>query len=75
MDTIEKGSWNQKGTWWQANRDGERVVLFSCPSCGGRGTLTGSEANHSVSEAGEVSPSVVCDCGFHEHIKLNDYAE
>ncbi len=47
-------------------------VVISCPGCGVEGRI-----DHTVSEDGTVSPSLVCpfDCGFHEFVKLTDWVK
>ena len=60
----------EKGTWRRVQRDGETIYVFTCPNCGGSGGLDGKEGNHTVNSDGIVSPSVVCDCGFHDYIRL-----
>lgn len=40
-----------------------------CPNCS---TLLHLNP-HKVEKDGTVSPSVVCDCGFHDYIKLNNW--
>jgi len=58
----------EKGTWW---RFGESVVL-SCPKCG-----ISFRLNHTITEDGIVTPSVVCpisSCKFHDYIKLGEFS-
>lgn len=55
-----------KGTWY-LNQDAEVKVL--CPVCGGCGDLN----EHQINEHGLVSPSVVCECGFHDVILLEGW--
>lgn len=61
------------GTWQGGTKiDGSRTALFSCPLCGG----TGSLADHEIADNGNVTPSVVCmvgDCEFHEYITLENW--
>lgn len=63
----------QPGTWRRANRDGHLVVNLCCPDCGAYGTLDGPEGNHLIDSAGLVTPSVQCNCGFHDMICLLNY--
>ena len=55
------------GTWTNAVREGKPIIKIACPDCGQSGLLDGT---HTVNSAGDVSPSVVCDCGYHETIHL-----
>ncbi len=60
------------GTWKGLKTSGGRKASFSCPLCGGLGTLSG----HEIDPMGGVSPSVVCHndrCSFHEHITLEGW--
>lgn len=72
MKTIEKGQFNERGTWFQSTRDGQSQIMLSCPGCGTRASLT---ETHEINEAGNVNPSVECDCGYHEFVTLKDYAQ
>ncbi|WP_139043822.1 hypothetical protein [Allomesorhizobium alhagi] len=64
----EKHTWPHSGTWRPAIRDGFATANICCPKCKQIGSL--EPADHQIAEDGSVSPSVVCDCGFHEHIRL-----
>jgi hypothetical protein len=58
-----------KGRWWVVReKKGGPVTTaaITCPDCGKRGMLD----EHSITSWGMVSPSVVCECGFHEMIEL-----
>ena len=70
MYFAKRGELWERGTWRLARRDGETVVNFCCPDCGAYGTLLGAGSNHEIEPTGLVSPGVVCDCGFHEHVGL-----
>lgn len=50
---------------------GERKPIIECPSCGSG--LLGDATIHGIKEDGTVYNSVVCDCGFHEHVKLEGW--
>ncbi len=60
----------EKGEFRHGVRDGKRMAIIACPDCGVRGSLAGS---HEVAEDGKVTPSVACDCGFHEFIVLEGW--
>lgn len=60
---IPRGS--AKGEWWIWLGQ----LWMRCPQCGLHARL----ADHTMSPEGFVQPSVVCDCGFHEYIKLADW--
>lgn len=47
--------------------------LFMCPVCQGLSPI--AAPTHTVSDAGEVTPSVVCPygCGFHTHMTLEGW--
>ena len=51
------------GQWWLGQ---DAVVSLTCPTCGGAGSLE----HYKITEAGEVHPSVQCECGFHQHVEL-----
>ena len=59
------------GTWRRIRLDGEPTALFVCPNCGHRSALS----THTIKRDGEVTPSVVCDCGFHDWVKLTGWPE
>ena len=61
----------QPGTWMTATRDGKPIVRIACPNCGRAGALEPDD--HTVHRAGGVSPSVVCDCGFHDRVHLDGW--
>lgn len=63
---LEKGSYGDPGTWCMGVLDERRVVFLTCPDCHSTGPLL----EHSIGDDGAVTPSVVCDCGFHEHVRL-----
>lgn len=64
------------GYWRIVTRDDEPTVKLACPLCGAEGVL--EEGSHTIDHDGIVSPSVVCPnesgCGWHDHIRLLDYA-
>ena len=63
MVTITRDNWHYL--------NGSKKPLVICPKCGG-GLLT-DDAPHGIRANGEVYRSVICPCGFHEHIKLQDW--
>lgn len=61
------------GTWKGYRVPAAITILFMCPN----GHI-GSLADHTIGEAGIVSPSVVCPqegCTFHQWICLGDFTE
>lgn len=79
MFESHQGNIFEKGTYRRGRfsalrvRNETLVVNFCCPMCASYIKLAGPEAVHSIAEDGTVSPSVVCDCGFHEYVKLVDW--
>lgn len=96
MYELNRGSWGIRGSWhgaigavdpWKGKPEPmfRRIAIVCCPKCGQDISL----AQHSVSEDGALSPSVVCPrevglqdptiamcaCGFHEHLKLLGWPE
>ena len=65
-----KERWPEPGTYSATTSAGERSAVFACPDCEMRGHL---RSTHTIAENGDVSPSVVCDCGFHRFITLQDW--
>lgn len=61
--------WLEKGHWRFVFSDGKFTATIACPQCGEQGALT----DHEILDSGEVTPSVVCDCGFHDHIFLSGW--
>lgn len=57
------------GTWIRVTLDNVDTARVSCPACGKVGLL----ADHVIDGKGEVLPSVVCDCGYHEFIVLEGW--
>ena len=49
--------------------DGHRTALVSCGGCGGLLSLS----NHTIDDKGIVLPSVLCNCGWHVMMKLNEW--
>lgn len=68
MRAIPKGS--GRGSWLYSHRCKHRAVHFSCPGCGTSGTIS---ETHEIAADGTVSPSVQCDCGYHEYVKLEGF--
>ena len=60
------------GSWKERITEGKRSAAIRCPGCGEIGSLGSS---HVVGDDGVVNPSVVCGCGFHEWIRLEDWAD
>ena len=67
---IEAPKGREKGQWWPLRvlegTSGHKSASFVCPKCGLKAYLT----NHDIAEDGTVTPSVLCDCGFHDNLKL-----
>lgn len=63
------------GTWkGVVDNTGKRIsASFTCPNCGELGSLSA----HHIAPDGTVTPSLICpyECGFHEHIKLEGWAQ
>ena len=55
---IDRGSWDDRGAG----------VFVLCPQCDVKRYL-----DHQIDDQGNVSPSVVCDCGFHATIRLEGW--
>jgi RNase P subunit RPR2 len=51
--------------------EGFRLPVVYCPKCNS-GLLGNS--THRIEPNGDVNASVVCPCGFHEFITLNEYS-
>lgn len=51
--------------------EGETKPIIECPGCGCG--LLGDTAPHGVRADGTVFNSVVCECGFHQYVKLEDW--
>jgi len=67
---IKKAQPNdEKGCWEQLPGHGKPTVY--CPNCGGG--LLGGFSSHRFEPNGDVNNSVVCHCGFHEFIHLEDW--
>lgn len=68
MIEVTKG--RDKGQWWPLRvlegTSGHNSASFICPKCGLKAYLT----DHNIALDGSVHPSVLCDCGFHEFLKL-----
>jgi hypothetical protein len=61
-----------RAAWKTVKRDGEPLLKVCCPACG----IWGDLADHSISEDGTVSPSLICGnspCKFHEHVRLEGW--
>jgi ribosomal protein S27AE len=56
----------QKGRWKRVEIDGKETAKVSCPNCGRVGHL----AEHAIAESGEVTPALVCACGWTDTVEL-----
>ncbi len=63
MITITKNKWYIV--------EGETKPTIECPKC--ECNLLGDASPHGVKQNGEVFASVVCTCGFHEFVTLQDW--
>lgn len=70
MFLATKGRPFHPGQWAITRTPTEAKVRFCCPKCRGMGDLT---ETHEIASDGTVSPSVVCDCGFHDLVKLEGW--
>jgi hypothetical protein len=59
----------EKGTYKHCRANGRSTANIVCPDCG----LVSCLDPHNIDKDGNVTPSVVCDCGFHEYISLVDW--
>ncbi len=59
-------------TWRITIRDGKFTAKIVCPDCKTAATL--DPKDHTIQADGSVTPSVVCDCGYHETITLADWS-
>lgn len=71
MLEVPKG--REPGSWWLLRvlkgTSSSKSASFICPKCGLKAYLT----DHDIAEDGTVSPSVLCDCGFHDNLKLLEW--
>lgn len=65
-----KGMWPTPGTWRFVFDEGVRTARVACPACGMSASLRGT---HQIDADGYVAPSLVCECGFHEHVRLDGW--
>lgn len=65
---FQKSVFPQIGTWRPTIRDGHLTATICCPNCHAIASL--EPQDHSIAIDGVVRPSVICDCGFHERIRL-----
>jgi C4-type Zn-finger protein len=63
MTTIAKENWYYV--------IGDKKPSIECPQCGAN--LLGDRAIQGIRLSGEVYNSVVCPCGFHDHVILAGY--
>jgi len=56
-----------RGTYIRMKRNGRPSATIACPACDRRGSLADSQKNGAD---GVGAPSVLCDCGFHDHVRL-----
>jgi predicted RNA-binding Zn-ribbon protein involved in translation (DUF1610 family) len=59
----------EPGTWKGLKTPDGRKATFTCPECGETRTL----AQWNINGQGEVTPSVICPCGFHEFLRLEGW--
>ena len=59
------------GTWARVIRNGKSIAQIVCHNCDLAGTL--DPGHYTINAAGEISPSVVCGCGYHEFIELEGW--
>ena len=57
--------YKEKGVYQPPTKPNPERIDISCPQCG-----TPTETDHEISEDGTVTPSLLCDCGWHEFAKL-----
>ncbi len=50
---------------------GDKKPSIECPDCGAG--LLGDNAPHGIREDGVVFNSVVCPCGFHDHVTIEGW--
>jgi ribosomal protein S27AE len=58
------------GSWMRITSDGRETARVACPRCG----IAQSLADHEIATDGTVTPSALCDCGFHEMIALDGWS-
>jgi hypothetical protein len=63
-DRLKKGQW-----FFNQHAD----LVATCPRCGALGSLSQHEVTLLGTGVGLVSPSVECECGFHEQVALRDW--
>jgi hypothetical protein len=59
----------ESGTWMNSAK-GDPLPIIICPNCG-CGLL--GVSSHIINNEGNVMNSVMCECGFHEYVKLLNY--
>lgn len=69
MKSYPQSNDHLPGTWKALQIPNSKKATFTCPNCQQLGTLV----DHDIADDGTVTPSVVCDCGFHEWIKLEGW--
>ena len=67
--THNKAVWHNPKTWTRVTLDGVETARISCPRCGTVGALR----DHAIDDKGKVTPSVQCDCGYHDFIRLEGW--
>ncbi len=72
LTRFKEGSWPTNATYrkTQIKIPPGFSAVISCPHCGVVGSL---DESHDIHANGEVYPSVVCHCGFHDFIILEGY--
>jgi hypothetical protein len=56
----------KRGTWYPVIVDGKRTAKLVCPGCG----IIANIDDHDIDHDGNVTPSILCDCGYHENVIL-----
>lgn len=64
--------WPLPGNYRKTKTEDGPSAVICCPDCKLPGSISDS---HEVLENGDVEPSVVCPCGFHEFITLADWRD
>jgi len=67
---IKKAQPNDEKWCWEQLPGHQKPTVY-CPNCGGG--LLGGFSSHRFEPNGDVNNSVVCPCGFHEFIHLEDW--
>lgn len=74
LKPVKDSIWKERGTWVKVTTVLGVTACISCPQCGTSGSLSRSGADGwKIAADGTVTPSVVCECGFHEFIRLEGW--